>query len=1302
MMKTEGKGERNLRSASPHRNSYKSDFHAIKCSFDGMKPEISPKPASLKSNANGAPGDLTRGRASYGNRVHKIKNMFMQMSSTPSDNQNESKLIKPECSSPPANTSVVSVQRNNALNVSPDLPVQEKVVKADEDEDLDKATLAEKFSETRKLFERNLNKQATFDRSSPTKEEKPIRLERRHGSVDVESSSSSDLSPNINSSKLTKSSSVEISQISHRSTCSSSSSSSLNAGPISKRLESFLADSDGEELRDLSKTDEILFDTTASSVTSNHSTSLNVTGVNNNNEGTTNVAVEQPLEKTQSQDCEENTESPVIKEDAESIQNNNAFPDRKSWDVACTMAEKTQTEMVRAELVVLQNESSESEEDTDLNDDDVFDDIKPLDSQPCVNVDQQKVEDHFKAEKEIDDKKDDFGSDILEKTTEEATDDVDSDDEEEGSESEEQSDRNKNLQRYPSGAFGIENAAFDDDQNTETEQPLADNEKLRAEDEDYDLGSTYDEVPGLSEEEELPVRKVMFSTAPIKVYSTFSNEDYDRRNDEVDPVAASAEYELEKRVEKMDVFPVEIEKGDCGLGISIIGMGVGADQGLEKLGIFVKTITEGGAAQRDGRIQVNDQIVEVDGTSLVGVTQLFAATVLKNTKGTVRFNIGREKPGTQSEVARLISETLEQERCQQYDQHYSEGSTGQEEDFDDEDDDDDDLEPQFHGNSVEVFDLPENEDSFSLDMDTSQMALKFKELQLKHAVTNAEVLQLKEKIKAAEAEKLDWETNRSKYLQSVEENKEKIKKLETYWLEAQALCKTVNEHLKETQEQYDTLEKKYTKAKKLLKEFQLKEIDFQKREEEHQERLKEKDRRHTEQMNLLHKRISDLESRLGAYEHSLQVAPHSKDGGDNENGEEHAGAAAEETSEDLETEGFTLLESSVSDFDACVGEIQRLDTSAHKAKAQLALKVKRQRPSRHKIKEPLTAEGKTSYTEEEDAEDVILVETVSPCEKVREETEERLVLAAAQDDDQRTEKPRAESLGTLLESIPSISTSSSPAHRTNTETILTSSQSPTEEGLAQSSSGGYTRNTKVRESKGKGKVAKEEKRSEDKTTDANEATGKHRRRFPDFGGLRKSGGKGKKLDRDSQRGSLDSRGSRELLDEGGNQSLSDSDSPVPTCMPFSWFGESHKESASSGSLNFPHSGSELSADQERSRNKALDEDVATSGKLNQWHSRPVSDWSAQQVCQWLIGMNMEQYITEFTAKNIDGQQLMLLDSDRLKALGVVSQTDRATIKKKIKEIKKAQEKLEKLKEKSSKKEVQRKTGKVAGTVESSC
>uniref|UniRef100_A0A3Q1F3Q5 Protein phosphatase 1, regulatory subunit 9A n=1 Tax=Acanthochromis polyacanthus TaxID=80966 RepID=A0A3Q1F3Q5_9TELE len=192
---------------------------------------------------------------------------------------------------------------------------------------------------------------------------------------------------------------------------------------------------------------------------------------------------------------------------------------------------------------------------------------------------------------------------------------------------------------------------------------------LYGDDEDivYDPGSDLTEIPGLPQEnkEDIPPkRKIRFSTAPITVFNTYSNEDYDRRNEEVDPVASSAEYELEKRVEKLELFPVELEKDEDGLGISIIGMGVGADAGLEKLGIFVKTVIEGGAAERDSRIKVNDQIVEVDGTSLVGVTQSFAASVLRNTSGVVRFVIGRERPGQQSEVATLIQQTLEQERRQ--------------------------------------------------------------------------------------------------------------------------------------------------------------------------------------------------------------------------------------------------------------------------------------------------------------------------------------------------------------------------------------------------------------------------------------------------------------------------------------------------------------------------------------------------------------------------------------------------------------------------------------------------------------
>lgn len=148
-----------------------------------------------------------------------------------------------------------------------------------------------------------------------------------------------------------------------------------------------------------------------------------------------------------------------------------------------------------------------------------------------------------------------------------------------------------------------------------------------------DENDCYFEIPGLEELDESftencgdfeddfncvrKVNRVKFSTQPMSVFVTFGSTDYDRRNEDIDPISASAEYELEKRIEKMDVFDVELVRQDDGLGLSIIGMGVGAEHGLQKLGIFIKTITANGAAALNGGLKVGDQIIEVCSMKLI-------------------------------------------------------------------------------------------------------------------------------------------------------------------------------------------------------------------------------------------------------------------------------------------------------------------------------------------------------------------------------------------------------------------------------------------------------------------------------------------------------------------------------------------------------------------------------------------------------------------------------------------------------------------------------------------------------------
>ncbi|TRY82538.1 hypothetical protein DNTS_005850, partial [Danionella cerebrum] len=399
-----------------------------------------------------------------------------------------------------------------------------------------------------------------------------------------------------------------------------------------------------------------------------------------------------------------------------------------------------------------------------------------------------------------------------------------------------------------------------------------------------------------------------------------------------------------------------------------------------------------------------------------------------------------------------------------------------------------------------------------------------------------------------------------------------------------------------------------------------------------------------------------------------------------------------------------------------VPQTARLDCSAHRAKAKLVQGSQRKRPSRNKLRE--SAKGLQGQTQSQES-------------------------VSIRDKPERTNSERRRSyLESLAIPIPTIQfeggnisvQSQTPQSGSITHSSLSppkDSSTPQSPSSSQSSSSIFLN---LRNRRGKHKERSKSRASKEEESDGS-LTRKSKRRFPDFSGIRRSGGKGKKRDSFTLRGSVGSRGSGDLLDESScNPSPSGSVSSIPSCMPFSWFGDREKEkdrerrSASSGSL--PRTPSEGYSEDRMNKSISLTgdsfagssvlpglqkdprfhthsfsscevsdpgvtsasddlvhsqdlewntlEDSSTPAvKQYMWQNRPLADWTNQQVCHWLMGMNMDQYTAEFTAKAVGGEQLLCMDSSKLKDLGVSSQRDRATIKRRLKDMKKAQEKLQK-------------------------
>ncbi|KAL4233546.1 Mllt4p [Mactra antiquata] len=88
-----------------------------------------------------------------------------------------------------------------------------------------------------------------------------------------------------------------------------------------------------------------------------------------------------------------------------------------------------------------------------------------------------------------------------------------------------------------------------------------------------------------------------------------------------------------------EIITVTFNKVKGSMGLSIVAA---KGDGQRERGIYIKSVVSEGAAAIDGRLQAGDQLLEVDGKSLVGLTQEKAAELMTRTGHSVTLKVAKQ------------------------------------------------------------------------------------------------------------------------------------------------------------------------------------------------------------------------------------------------------------------------------------------------------------------------------------------------------------------------------------------------------------------------------------------------------------------------------------------------------------------------------------------------------------------------------------------------------------------------------------------------------------------------------------